>query len=122
MFDTLVKEVMFIKNKMNENPNYVYTGQCDGTDIDLGQLYFVILKNGTYFYLAYYSDKLPEFTENDIAYIRKKVRDDDDYEVDCDTIMGEFKCASGTLYYDKLPMTYFNASIEFNTGCYDEEE
>ena len=122
MFDTLVKEVMYIKNKMNENPNYVYIGDCDNTDMNLGQLYFVILKNGTYFYLAYHSDKLPEFAENDIVYIRKKIRDDDDYEVDCDTMMGEFKCASGTLYYDQLPIAYFKAKNEFNTGCYDEEE
>lgn len=121
MLEALVKEVMTIKKAYDENPDYSYRGESsDGKE--LGQNYFVILKNGTYFYIGYYFEKLPEFTENDIVYIRKKVRDDDDFEVDCDTIMGEFKCASGTLYYDQLPIAYFNASNEFNTGCYDEEE
>lgn len=116
--EALKQEVMTIKKAHDENPDYSYRGKSSDGE-ELGINYLVILKDGTYFYIAYDFERLPEFTENDIVYIRKKIRDDDDHEVDCDTIMGEFKCASGTLYYDQLPIAYFKAENEFDTMCYD---
>ena len=120
-FEQIVKnlkdEVMDIKKAYDENPDYAYNGKIN--DRELGQNYLVILKNGVYFYIAYYAEKLPEFTEDDIVYIRKKIGDDDDFEIDCDTMMGEFKCASGMIFYDQLPLTYYKAMNEFQTFCFD---
>ena len=113
MVKALKSEVMTIKKAYDENPDYVYNGKIN--DRELGQNYLVILNNGVYFYIAYYAEKLPEFTEDDIVYIRKKIDDEDEFERNCDTVMGEFKCASSMLFYDQMPITVFNATKEFDT-------
>ena len=116
--ETLKKEVMTIKKAYDENPDYSYRGKS-GDGEELGQNYLVILKDGTYFYIGYDFERLPEFAEDDIVYIRKKIDDEDEFESNCDTVMGEFKCASSMLFYDQMPITVFNATKEFDTDCYD---
>ena len=86
--------------------------------------YFVILKNGTLFYINMGSTVFPNIDLNDIIYIRKHIALDSSdigkkFEY-CDTDNGFFNCNSD-IKYDNDIVKKYNVSFdnEIITGNYD---
>lgn len=111
-YDKLKKEISLIQDKFKSNATYKYQPFQEADSYE----YFVILSNGVHFYIAPGTDKLPEFSEDNIAYIRKKISDDN-FE---DTELGTLTVDS-VIFYDNMIRKLFNISreLEFDTGCYD---
>ena len=111
-YDKLKKEIIFIQNKSRSVKTYKYQPWQEADSYE----YFVILSSGVHFYIAPGSTTLPEFQENDIVYIRKKISDDEfeDTELGCITV-------DSVIFYDNMIRKLFNISreLEFDTGCYD---
>lgn len=114
--ENMKKEILELIKRFETN-NYKYIPMNnDGIE------YFVILNNGISFYIAQGSNKIPDFCESDIVYIRKKFTCTDikSTEMFYDTINGIIYLDDQITHANKI-MQFFgvDSSGDFNTGCYD---
>ena len=115
-FNMLITEINAIRDYISSGKNrtFSYLKEADGIE------YFVILKNGTSFYISVGTNKLPEFNERDIVYIRKKLYSvwKSENRVFIDTEVGEFDLDDQLSHAFEMEKK-FNVTDEFLTGCYD---
>ena len=115
-FNKLFPEIDVIQKYINSDKNNIFSHLTEADGLE----YFVILRNGTSFYISVGTNKLPEFVKNDIIYIRKKVYglDKDRNKSFIDTEVGEFGTDDQISHAFDMEKK-FNVVNEFDTGCFD---
>ena len=110
VFETLYKEICVIKSNFTKNENYTFRRSNEAEGIE----YLVILNNNTMFYISIGTDILPEFSKEDVVYIREKI---DDITF-IDTEVGFFNTDDQLTHAVEMEKK-FNVLYNFDTHCYD---